>query len=87
MIVYKKHFAKIDRAKELLKICKDYKESSNEITPKCWKEEGAKFQNNKKLYNWKIDQLRDELGRVESNKKLFHEMILVEHTKQRTTKR
>ena len=57
--VYKKHFAKIDRAKELKKIWKDYKESGNEITPKVWSKESAKLQNNKKLYNWKMNQLRD----------------------------
>lgn len=57
--VYKKHFAKIDRAKELKKIWKDYKESGNEITPKVWKRESTKLKNNKKLYHWKMDQLRE----------------------------
>jgi len=75
-IAYKKHFAKIDRAKELKKIWKDYIASGNEITPNVWKRESAKLKNNKKLYNWKMEQLREELGRAEKITKRLDEMQL-----------
>ena len=84
-VVYKKHSAKIDRAKELKKIWKDYAASGNDITPKVWSKESAKLKNNKKLYSWKMEQLREELSRAEKITKRLDKMQLdVDRVKSKT---